>query len=124
MNILLIEDNDTISDMISQYLRLKGYECMVINNGKDGLNQILSNDYDVVLLDLAIPEFSGYDIIEYLEKNEKLKKQKIIVVTAYAITETKMKELEERGVYSCIKKPVNLNELFKIIQSSINPKLR
>lgn len=103
--------------MIAQYMRLKGYDCMVIDNGKDGLNQILAKNYDVALLDLAMPEFSGYDIIESLEKNGKLKEQKIIVLTAYSITETKMKELEERGVYSCIKKPVQLNELVKVIQS-------
>jgi two-component system OmpR family response regulator len=117
MKILLIEDNDNISGMIAQYMKLKGYDCMVIDNGKDGLNQILTKNYDVALLDLAMPEFSGYDIIESLEKNGKLKEQKIIILTAYAITETKMKELEKRGVYSCIKKPVQLNELVKVIQS-------
>jgi DNA-binding response OmpR family regulator len=117
MKLLLIDDNNNTSDMIAQYMRLKGYDCMVIDNGKDGLNQILAKNYDVALLDLAMPEFSGYDIIESLEKNGKLKEQKIIVLTAYSITETKMKELEERGVYSCIKKPVQLNELVKVIQS-------
>jgi len=117
MKLLLIEDNDDISKMISQYMKLKGHDCMVSNNGRDGLDQILSDDYDVILLDLAMPEFSGYDIIESLEETGKLKKQKIIVLTAYAITEAKMKELEKRGVYTCLKKPIQLNELNKIIQS-------
>jgi DNA-binding response OmpR family regulator len=117
MKILLIEDNDNISDMIAQYMRLKGYDCIVTNNGKDGLNQILAKNYDVALLDLAMPEFSGYDVIASLEEKGKLKEQKIIVLTAYAITDAKIKELESRGVYSCIKKPVQLNELVKVIQS-------
>ena len=117
MKLLLIEDNDNISDMIAQYMRLKGYDCMVIDNGKDGLDQMLSKNYDVALLDLAMPEFSGYDVIESLEKKGKMKEQKIIILTAYAITESKMKELEERGVYSCLKKPVHLSELVKVIQS-------
>jgi CheY-like chemotaxis protein len=55
-------------------------------------------------MDLAMPEFSGYDIIESLEGYGKLKEKKIIVLTATSITETKMRELEKRGVYSCIKK--------------------
>lgn len=117
MKLLLIEDNDNISTMIAQYLRLKGYDCMVTNNGKDGLNQILSKNYDVALLDLAMPEFSGYDVIESLEVTGKLKEQKLIVLTASSITEGKMKELEKRGIYSCLKKPVQLNELVKVIQS-------
>src|SRR5713226_5249562 len=117
MKLLLIEDNDNISDMIAQYLTLKGYDCIVTNNGKDGLNQILAKNYDVALLDLAMPEFSGYDVIESLEVTGKLKEQKLIVLTASSITEGKMKELEKRGVYSCIKKPVQLNDLFKVIQA-------
>ncbi len=117
MKLLLIEDNDDISNMISQYLRLKKHDCMVTNNGKDGLNQILAKNYDAVLMDLAMPEFSGYDVIESLEKEGKLKEKKIIILTATPITETKMKELEKRGVYSCIKKPIQLNELSKVIQS-------
>ena len=116
MKILIIEDNDNISDMITQYMRLKGHNCTVVNNGKEGLDQILVAKYDVVLLDLAMPEFSGYDIIESLENMGKLKGQKIIVITAYAITETKMKELKERGVHLCMPKPIQLNELFKAVQ--------
>ena len=119
MKLLLIEDNDNISGMIAQYLRLKGYDCMVTNNGKDGLNQILAENYDVALLDLAMPEFSGYDVIESLEVTGKLKEQKLIVLTVSSITEGKMKELEKRGVYTCIKKPVQLNELVKVIQSCV-----
>jgi len=117
MKILLIEDDDNISDMIARYLRLKGYDCTVINNGKDGLDQILTTNYNIALLDLAMPEFSGYDVIQSLEVAGKLKEQKLIVLTASSITESKMKELEKRGVYLCLKKPVQLNELVKVIQS-------
>ncbi len=120
MHLLLIEDNDSISGMIAQYLRLKGHDCIVADNGKDGLAQILSNNYDVALLDLAMPEFSGYDVIESLETTGKLKEQKLIVLTASSITEGKMKELEKRGVYTCIKKPVQLNDLMKVIQSCVD----
>ena len=117
MNLLLIEDNDDISNMIAQYLRLKGYDCVVTDNGKDGLNQIISNNYTVALLDLAMPEFSGYDVIDSLEIMGKLKEQKLIVLTASSITEAKIKELEKKGVYLCMKKPVKLNELVRVIQS-------
>jgi two-component system, OmpR family, response regulator len=117
MKLLLIEDNNSIAEMIAQYLRLKGYDCTIADNGKDGLNQILDNNYDVALLDLFMPEFSGYDVIESLETKGRLKEQKLIVLTASSITETKMKELEKRGVYTCIRKPVQLNELAKVIQS-------
>ena len=117
MKLLLIEDNHDVSSMIAQYLRLKGYDCMVTDNGKAGLDLILNEKYDVILLDLAMPEFSGYDVIASLETSGKLKEQKLIILTVYALTEDKMKDLESRGVHACIKKPVQLHELVKVIQS-------
>ncbi len=117
MKILLIEDNANISDMMSQYLTLKGYDCAITHGGREGLSQILGKKYDVILLDLAMPEFSGYDIIDSLEKKGKLKEQKIIVLTAFPLAEKDMKDLVDRGIRSCLKKPVHLSELLKAIQS-------
>lgn len=117
MKVLLIEDNENISGMMEQYLTLKGYQCVVTRNGRDGLKEILDKKYDVVLLDLAMPEFSGYEIIESLEKKQKLKEQKIIVLTAFSLTEKDMNDLVQRGIRMCLKKPVQLSELLKVIRS-------
>jgi len=117
VKLLLIEDNHDVSGMISQYLKLKGYDCLVTDNGKKGLERILNEKYDVILMDLAMPEFSGYDVISSLEAAGKLREQKLIILTVYALTKEKIKDLEDRGIYSCIKKPVPLQELGKIIQS-------
>ncbi len=117
MKLLLIEDNHDVSSMIAKYLRLKGYDCTVSDNGKDGLDRILNEKYDVVLLDLAMPEFSGYDVITSLETAGKLKEQKLIILTVYALTGEKIKDLENRGVYAYLKKPVQLHELVNVIQS-------
>ncbi len=81
MKVLLIEDNETLSRMMSKYFRIKNIDCTVLNDGTDGLEQILEQKHDIVLLDLAIPDFSGYDIIESLEKKDMIKDVKIIVLT-------------------------------------------
>jgi len=104
--------------MMAQYLTLKGYNCTIAHNGRDGLSQILGKKHDIILLDMAMPEFSGYDIIDSLEKKGKLKEHKIIVLTAFALTETDMKDLVHRGIRACLKKPIQLSELLKAIQSS------
>jgi len=117
MKILLIEDNANISDMMAQYLTLKGYDCAIAHGGREGLSQILDKKYDIVLLDLAMPEFSGYDVIDSLEKKGKLKEQKIIVLTAFSITEKDMKDLIHRGIRACLKKPIQLSEILKVIQA-------
>ncbi len=116
-NILLIEDNKELCQMMSEYLELKNYHCKVIDNGRDGLKTISSEKFDVVLLDLAMPEFSGYDIIDALEREGSLKKHNIIVLTASDINETRMKDLENRGVKMCLRKPIQLSILLEIVGS-------
>lgn len=116
MRALIIDDNEEITDMMSQYLTLKGYDCTISNDGAKGLDQILSKNHDFVLLDIAMPEFSGIDIVKSLEKKGKLKENKIIVLTASSITDEDMGDLLKRGVIATMKKPVDLSQLLEVIK--------
>ncbi len=116
MKILLIDDNQEITDPLSKFLIVKGHDCTVLNDGKNGLTLLEGNKFDVVILDLAMPKFSGYDVIDSLEKSGKLKEQKIIVFSAVSLGNDEIRELEKRGVYACIKKPIKLPPLLKMIE--------
>lgn len=111
MKVLLIDDNVETSVMLSKFLGLKGYDCIVSNDGRNGLALINSNNFDVVLLDLSMPEFSGHDVIEQLCQSGKIKKNKIIVFTASSLKEEESKNLLGRGVRSVLQKPIELNLL-------------
>ncbi len=119
MNVLLIEDNEGLSRMMSKYFRIKKIDCTVLNDGTDGLDQILEQKHDIVLLDLAMPDVSGYDIIESLEKKDMLKDIKIIVLTASSVSEQELNELDKKGVRTCLRKPVEMNRLLKVIHSYV-----
>lgn len=119
LNILIIDDNEQITKMLTTFLGLKNHKCTVANDGKQGLALIQENQYDVVLLDLAMPEFDGYAVIESLESKDMLKNNKIIVFTASTITQEGLDELVHRGVSSYILKPIDIDLLLsKIIQSA------
>jgi DNA-binding response OmpR family regulator len=119
LNILIIDDNEQITKMLTTFLGLKNHKCTVANDGKQGLALIQENHYDVVLLDLAMPEFDGYAVIESLESQDMLKNNKIIVFTASTITQEGLDELVNRGVSSYILKPIDIDLLLsKIIQSA------
>ena len=112
MRVLVIDDNKEITDMLSFYLEsLDGYECEVINDGKEGLQAIKSTNFDVVILDLAMPEYSGIDIINSLKKDNLLGKNKIIVLTASSLTEEDTNNLVRDGVRAVLKKPISVDEL-------------
>ena len=120
LNILIIDDNEQITKMLTTFLELKEQKCTVANDGKEGLDIIKENKHDVVLLDLAMPEFDGYSVIKDLEENNMLKDHKIIVFTASTITQEELDELVKRGVKSYILKPIDIDVLLARIIETAN----
>jgi DNA-binding response OmpR family regulator len=111
MKILHIEDNDSISEPIGIFLESEGHEYETTTDGKKGLELIRSNHYDVILLDLSMPNFSGRDVILELDSDGSLKKEKIVILSASVITSQEMKELREIGVHSSLGKPIIHSDL-------------
>jgi len=111
LEILIIDDNEQITKMLTTFLELKEHKCTIANDGKEGLSIIKEKRHDVILLDLAMPEFDGYSVIKDLEENNELKDHKIIVFTASTITQEELDELVTRGVTSYILKPIDIDIL-------------
>ncbi|WP_297592347.1 response regulator [Nitrosopumilus sp.] len=111
MKILIVDDNEQITKMLTTFLELKEHQCTIANDGSEGLKKIKENDYDVILLDLAMPEFDGYSVIKNLEENNMLKDHKIIVFTASTITQDELDNLVKRGVAAYILKPIDIDLL-------------
>ena len=114
-NILIIDDNQSISKLLSRFLNLKGIVHTISNSGQNGLNLIRQNKFDAILLDLNMPDFSGYDIIDSLEKEGRLKDENIFIFTASSIEKIVEENMLKRGIISCIKKPIRVDELLKLL---------
>ena len=117
MRCLIVDDNTSITQMLSQFLELKGHECTVSNDGRNGLQLIKQNHHDVIILDLAMPEFSGFDIMDEITKNGKITNQKILVLTASSISKEQEEKLLANGVKTCLRKPVSPEILLKTLES-------
>lgn len=116
MRILVIDDNKSITNSLEKYLRIKGFDVQVCNEGKTGLELIQNEKWDTVLLDLSMPEFSGLDIIEDLEKRKLLKEQKIILFTASSVSDFVIKKfLEKEGIKTCLRKPISLSKVVETL---------
>lgn len=115
MKILLVDDNESITEMLSKYLTAKGHDCVVSNYGRNGLTLMEHTKFDVVLLDLTMPEFTGIDVVEHLFSNGKIKENKIIIFTASSIPDNEIDDLIKKGVYACIRKPVKLEVLLEAL---------
>jgi len=119
MKILHIEDTESISESMGVFLQHHGFEYESITDGRIGLALIGKNQYDVILLDLSMPDFNGYDVINSLVSNGLIQSQKIIVYTACTLTPKEVKRLLDLGVHSIHGKPLmgkRLIEKFKSIE--------
>jgi len=120
MNILAIDDNEDILKLLDTVISSKGHNLTPVLNGKEGVKLIEEQNFDAILLDLAMPEFSGMDVIESLKKSNNLKDQKIIIFTASSATDKEIDELlKNEGISSCIRKPVDINTLIKEVEEVV-----
>ncbi len=116
MKILGIDDNKDLLDLCEVVLTSSGHEYTGVLTGKEGLEEIRNGNYDLVLLDLSMPEFSGIDVIDALDKDGLMNKQKIVIFTASSATEKEYGPLLEKGAHSVIKKPLDVDLLVEHIK--------
>ncbi len=112
MKILVVDDNRDITDLLVKVLSIGGHDVKASNDGKQGLELITNEKFDIVFLDIAMPDFSGLDVIENLINNNKINNTKIVLFTASSITDDEVNKLVERGIHSCLRKPVRMDTLF------------
>ena len=118
MRALIIDDNQDISELLSIYLKSKGYDTVVINDSREALDHLKVENYDVTILDISMPEMSGIDIIRKLERKNILKDKKIIILSAVAFSSHKINNLlKKEGIHGCLKKPIQLDDLLTAITS-------
>jgi signal transduction histidine kinase/ActR/RegA family two-component response regulator len=118
VKILIAEDNQINVILAKQYMKLWDVECDVAENGAVALKMVQTKSYDIVLMDLQMPEMDGYETTIAIRKlpGEKFKNLPIIALTASAMLDIKDKAFIV-GMNDYVSKPFNPNELYKKIAS-------
>ena len=115
MKILGIDDNEDLLNLCEIALSSEGHEFTGINNGKEGLQAIKDEKFDIVLLDLSMPDFSGVDVIDALVKEGIMNKQKIVIFTASSTSDIQDGQFLEKGIHTVIRKPIDADTLLEHI---------
>lgn len=102
--ILIVEDEISINNLISKNLMLVGHRCKSVYDGVSAIQMIRDERFDLVILDVMLPGFSGFEIIKYIKDTP------VIYVTAKASLNDKLKGLE-LGADDYIVKPFEMQEL-------------
>ena len=116
--VLVGDDSSTNVVLLDAILNKEGYEVITSLSAKEGLKYITSMDPDLVLLDLLMPEVSGFDFMKTYNDMEKKRRIPVIVVSAVGTPENK-KLSKELGAVSFINKPVDIPELLNLIKQTL-----
>jgi DNA-binding response OmpR family regulator len=116
VKVLLVDDNQDITTMLSEFLKEKGIDIEVTNDPRKGLERIKEEQYDAVLLDIHMPGLTGTDLIQALENEKILQDQKIIILSGEDLTSNQINDLLEKdGITDLLKKPTPLNDIVSAI---------
>ena len=113
MKILIIEDEYSLADAISETLQKENYTTKIVTNGEEGEDEALTNIYDLILLDVMLPKKDGFEILKNLKAGKI--NAPIIMITAKSELVDKLKGLEN-GVDDYITKPFHMSELMARIK--------
>jgi DNA-binding NtrC family response regulator len=115
ISILIVDDEESVRDSLSNWFIDDGYYVKSAENAKRALAMLESEDFDIVLADLKMP---GMDGLEMLQRIKTLKKDAIVIVmTAFATVDTAVKALKE-GAYDYVTKPFDPDDLSHLIRNA------
>ncbi len=114
--ILIIDDEQTQREVLSGYLKKKGYSLLTAGSGEEGIKLIKQNMVDIVLSDFKMPGKTGLEVFEEIKQiNPGIS---FVIITAYSTVENAVKAMR-LGAYDYISKPVDLDELDVMIEKII-----
>ena len=111
--ILICEDEKELSSMLSSVLNEAGFEAVIAENGREGIDKMKSFSPDLILLDLLMPKINGFELLKYKKRFVVYRKIPVIVLTNLD-QEADMKEARSLGVNDyLVKTDIHLTNLVK-----------
>lgn len=108
MKVLIIDDSVDLCNAISKNLNINGHEISMAHDGQTGLRMALSNEYDIILLDVMMPQMNGYTMLKKFRAEGR--NTPVIMITAKDAICDRIEGLEA-GADDYIQKPFNMDEL-------------
>jgi len=120
-NILIIDDSTTNVVLLEAILHRSNFQTITASNAKDAWEIVRRSKPSLILLDLLMPEISGFEFLENLKKNEDTADIPVVVISALTDNEN-VKMICEMGAVEYIKKPVDIQYLVNTVKKILNEK--
>jgi signal transduction histidine kinase/ActR/RegA family two-component response regulator len=117
--ILVIDDEDSVRDILSRMLKTKGHQVVVASDGEEGINRFRSEPFDLVFTDLGMPKLSGWEVGKIIKEiNPKVP---IAMITGWGV-EYDRKKLSESGIDLIVSKPFNFDQVIHLVSEAMELK--
>lgn len=111
--VLIVDDQKDILTSVGMLVDCEGYEAKTANNGKQALEMLKKESFDLVLLDMLMPEMSGREVLQKIRDDSKLKNQKVAFLTVIQLSEPGKDVVEKIKPVEYFRKPINVKDFRK-----------
>ncbi|KPK14295.1 MAG: hypothetical protein AMK69_29175, partial [Nitrospira bacterium SG8_3] len=119
--ILIVDDEPHLCSSLKTLLSHQGYEAHTSTCGKQAMESLAENGFDLVLLDIVMPDVDGYQVMDYIDCRSL--DTPVIFITGHAYVDSAVAALR-RGAYDCLRKPLDHEELLKTVAGVVDRKRR
>lgn len=115
--ILHVDDEADTLKVVKTILEKEGYEVVSVQDGKGAINQIKIDSFDLLLLDIMMPDMSGWDLFTRISKIKP--EHKVVFLTVLEVSTERLKQLKDHGIKDYITKPFDRDDLVKRVKKAI-----
>ncbi len=110
ITILIVDDNKGIRESLGLIIKTMGYLAVVVDNGFDALKLLSQHKYDLVVLDVMMPEMDGWEVLKYIRDDPQLQSTRVMLLTAKSTEKDRLIGTKILKADEYISKPFDLNE--------------
>jgi CheY-like chemotaxis protein len=116
--ILIVDDDEMVLIALDELLRPEGYEVHTLSSGNEALKRLEQDDYDLLMLDIIMPEIDGFELCKKIREKENYRETPIVFLTAKSQEEDRAQG-SEAGANLFLSKPISPEKLLGIIVDTI-----
>lgn len=111
--ILIVENNDTLRELLRVTLRTRGYLVETAHDGRSGLEKLEEDSYDLLITDNQMPRMDGLELIEEIYRRKMGLR---ILMISGRFTKDILERVKERGVLECLDKPFSFKQMIETVR--------
>jgi CheY-like chemotaxis protein len=115
--ILVVDDEPAIRALLKKIIERRGYEVDDARDGAEAIDLLKQNEYDVLLIDLMMPNVNGFQLVDYLAQQQGKRPPPVIVITA-AAESTPLRQLDPAIVHSVVRKPFDIDVVADLVDAA------